>query len=216
MIDYNINELEQKGLFENGKPNEKYNTIYKKYKLLLDSFLNSKLNIKSFDEELQKSNLDFRKIDSEEKDFYQSNSSLDSSFVYLRNNLYLDKLSNEDLDKVYSLNEEDIKSLNDELVNFMLKTYKDVICGGEGFISYGPNSEDYWKPSNSIVFGFRYNEYPEDVDDEVFDDYNYSQIQFLSSFLDNKSKEYSSILGEKVEFIWYNEFTVDRDREETL
>ena len=33
---------------------------------------------------------------------------------------------------------------------------------------------------------------------------------------DKKGKEYSSLLGAKVEFIWYNEFTVERDREETL
>lgn len=217
MNDYSeeeIKELNQKRLFDNGKPNDKYIIIYKKYRTLLEKVLSECLKIKSFDEELEKSNLDFRKVDSDSKDIYQMSSSLDSSYLYLRNDLYLNRLP---IEVISILEDADIDNPDDNLKNVILDTYKDVIyCGFDGFKSYGPDSEEYWKDSRSIVLGFRYNEFPEDIDDEDFDDYNYSQIQFLKDFLDNKSKEYSKKLGVNVEFIWFNEFTIDNSRKELI
>ena len=212
--DEEIKELNQKGLFDGASPNDKYVTVYKKYRTLLEKMLSDKLHIKSFDEDLDKSNLDFRKVNSNQRDIYQMSSTLDSSYVYLRNDLYLNRLPVEAIEKIESA---DIDNPSDEIINLVINTYKDVLyCGFDGYKSYGPDSDEYWKDSRSIVFGFRYDEFPEDISDDDFDNYNYSQIQFLSEYLDNKSKEYSKILGADVEFIWFNEFTIDNSRKELI
>ena len=110
-------KLEQQGLCKDGNLNDAYFKLYNTYLSLFYDILNDN-GLNSFDNDLENSNLHFNQVEKEDMDMYQSNSIF--KYFYVRNNLYLEKLSNEDIENLLSndSNKKDIvlvKSFNEML-----------------------------------------------------------------------------------------------------
>lgn len=217
-FDYDV--FASKGLYENDDLTEKYYTVVKNYKVLLENYLMSKLPLKEMDDMIVNSGLAFVSLETDEMDFYQKFSSMKLKYVYLRNNLYVHKLSDEDINTLVGLTAKQMEKPNAELIELIERTYKDVIdakpLGEDVAVNYkkcyGIDSSDYWLNSDELVFGVRYDEFAENGlgdGDEWMDNYN-NQLEFLGKLMLDMDKNCSEILGVKVNFLYYDDASVTR------
>ena len=143
----------------NNDDKTKYEELVKKYKYLLEYYINSKIDLSKYEDLINNSDL---YIGKNEK--YKSlNEYLDLDHIFLINNLFVEKLSNEDIDLI--MNNFDKNNVSNELVDIVEKTYKDVIYDnlfkGEYTdmvykVCYGPVVPFNMVDNNSLVFKIYY------------------------------------------------------------
>ena len=130
-------KLEQQGLCKDGNLNDTYFKLYNTYLSLFYDILNDN-GLNCFDNDLENSNLHFNQVEKEDMDMYQSNSIF--KYFYVRNNLYLEKLSNEDIENLLS-NDSNKKDI-------VLRTFKDIINIDDDYkVCYGPDTDNFWYDS---------------------------------------------------------------------
>ena len=136
---------------DNRVDNELYLILQIRYRNGFIKYLSQFIDFKSvcnlFDESIIPS------IDDEKYNFYHRNSLLHNKYLYIRNNIHIEKLSNEELLNIKSL---DDKYLNN---NFYENTYKKVMFEEGSLTSYGlyPTNENL-KKSQAIIFEFAYDQ----------------------------------------------------------
>ena len=147
--------------------NEKYFEILNKYKSFFETYLKENLPLDYIDQNMKESELDFRPIKDSKKDFYQMTSTMNLTYIYLRNNLYIEKLSKEELQLLDSETE-----YNDKVKDFIKNTYKKVInpYDDSKIVFYGPENGQFIGNSNDIVLGIRYDEFESELDGNEFRD----------------------------------------------
>ncbi len=205
-------EVKNKGLGNENEINENYIKYLNKYKKLFEEFLLKKYPLKSIDDSIKNSKYVFLPIEEDNMDFYQSTSTMNLKYIYLRNNLNIEKLSLKDLKY---LNECD-ETLNEENEKFILNTFKDVIdpCKKEekvrNIIFYGPENRNYICDSTDLVFGIRYDE----LSSSNLRDINWKEefinknniLNEIVNIIENDLVKDNNI---KVRCIIYNQFSVD-------
>lgn len=201
-IDYSL--AESKGLINNGELNNEYFLLQSIYSNLLEQYINSKINIKSIEEDLD--NRGYRSVEDNDKDIYQYISN--NKYFYVRNTLYVEKLP---MDYIRLLLSKNPEVLSEEYTKLIEDTYKTVITTDsfklqEFNLSYGPQSSgEYFMPNNSLVFGFRLAEedaslYPND--DAWFEDYC-TRRAYISDLLPKLEQEFSDKLNTKCGILEY-------------
>lgn len=124
-FDYEM--AKRKGLSDDGKTfNEKYFYIQAAYKYAFCIYLKSNLGLGDYDEQLSTSQLKFIETKEGNKTFYQKNDPSNMKFIFLRNNIYVEKLSEEDIKTIENalLNS---NKIDKDILNIVRNTYKDVI-----------------------------------------------------------------------------------------
>lgn len=193
---------------------EEYLNLYSGYYQLFLKYLINQLDLKSFDEKIKQSNLQFQKIKLvEDMDIYQYLSSSYLDYFYVHNNVSLNHLTDlekEELKEILGLNHEEITSLEE---NFILRTYQKCMLENKEetgeMLNYGPPALQFYKPSNAIIIGFRYDEYEDDLDqtDEEWDVINDKRQEWLEKFLETMEQGIDSKLPIPVRIIWYDEYS---------
>lgn len=207
--------LTSKELYKRKKFTPKYYQLYRNYKILLDKYLLEKLELLSFDKSFDDSGLNFIPVKQENMDYYQYVSAMGLKYIYLRSNIYVEKLPNEYIDKLLSLGPEDLKKTIPEIFKIIENTFKDVIDvnTNKDIISmacYGPDDDHYWFPSNELIIGFRHDDFADNglgKGDEWAEN-NTKQIMFINVLKDELSERASEILEMPVNVVWYNDFTI--------
>ena len=214
--------LIKKGLLEGNTLNEsfynfndKYYTLYKNYKVLLDKFLVDKFSLKEYDDRVANSELRFLPVKTEDMDYYQyMSSNMGLKYFYLRNNIYIEKLSNEDIEILVNLTENNLTNPSKEIMDIIGRTYEMVIdyCSGKGMPGkslYGLDYPKNWHDSSELVFGFIHDDFADNgLDDDSWLDNNYKQAQFVNNLLEEMTKKSSQIMGKNVNYSWYNQYTI--------
>jgi len=127
-------------------------------------YLIEKFNIQQYDDYFKNSSLNYEKIDQVNQDIYQYQSNKYLNYIYIRNNFYIERLKNEEMKflekKLISSN----NALDGETRNFIKDTITKTIiekkdCDNICLVNYGPETSEYLKPNNAIIFGFRYNQF---------------------------------------------------------
>ena len=210
----NSKVLEEKGYIKNGNISEEYYKLYNNYRTLLNIFLIKTLKLNEFDDSLSNSNLMFIPVSTENMDFYQYFSSNFLKFFYLRNDLFVEKLSDEDKNKILNLNEGELLNPSDEILEIIGRTYADVINSSfDGSVimnCYGPDSNNYWVDSSSLVIGIRYDEYSDEISDDIWEDVHYKQVDFLNELIKKLNLEIQTKMQTKSSIILYNDFTINK------
>ena len=110
------------------------------YRKKLELLLKKYVSFTSFDDLCQKMLFSIPKLNFSKDDFYHSNTTLNSDYLYIRNNIHIERLDEKDISKIKSFM---FDSESDE-EEFILRTLKDVIWedGDETFygIPKGNNS----------------------------------------------------------------------------
>ena len=191
------------------------NYYYRAYSLYTDLFLKFLLNntnLKECDEKLLNSDTDIRMVPDEEQDFYQWLSAGYLKYFYLRNNLHL-----------YRLNEEEQKFLTEKLgedntydkeaEDFIRKTYKKVINSSNlgSYVYYGPIHSAVRAPADSIVLGLRVLDCYDNIDDdrEWYDNY-LKQREIIGKVTEDLQANVEEALCLKCDVIEFNEYSVKK------
>lgn len=190
-------------------PNEKYFQLLNLYKLYFEQYLKELLPLNLIDENMKKSDLSYTKVNDDDMDFYQSTSNMDLSYIYLRNNFYVEKLSNEDIEFVLGQ-----KEYNDEVKEFIRRTYKNVInpYDEDRLIFYGPENQIHMCNSSDVVLGIRYNEFEQGtLSDSEFEERFFKQKQLINQLSSVLEIAGESQFNMSIRCIQYNEFSIKKN-----
>lgn len=202
------NDLLDEKKFESEDLNDKYFNAMNLYKLFFETYLKEKLPLELIDNNLKKSDLKFVPIKEEDMDFYQITSTMGLTYIYLRNNLYIEKLSEEDIEFLLSKSEYD-----DEVKGFIERTYLSVInpySDDENLIMfYGPETEKHLCHSKDVVLGIRYNEFEQgDVSDEEYQKKFLEQLRLIAQISSVVEIMSPNEFGSEVRCVQYNELSI--------
>lgn len=221
LIDINADLLEKKGLYTNNDLNLKFYSLYKNYKILLEKYLLKKLPLKECDDRMRDSGLLFIPVQKEDMCYYQLLSTFDLKYIYLRSDLHVDKLSFEDIELLVNLTADELSNPSDKTFELIDRTYKNVIDSKKDNADdvivmncYGPDREEFWFPSNELIFGIRYDEFADNGlgEEEEWDENYNKQMMFIGEMMNSLNKVCSDILGIKVNFIYFDDNTVKKNR----
>ena len=198
-------ELMLKKGFDN---DNKYFELLNLYKSFFETYLKEKLPLQLIDDNMKESELKFEPIKEEDMDFYQITSTMGLSYIYLRNNLYIEKLSEEDIKFL-----ESHKEYNDEVKEFIARTYVSVINPYNDdenlIIFYGPESSKHLCNSKDVVLGIRYNEFYENgLSDDEFQNNFLEQLGIIAQVSTVLEVASPNELGSSLRCIQYNELSI--------
>lgn len=192
---------------------KQYMQEYLLYRKLFTEYIIEILDLKKYEEKIMNSDLNIKAIECEEMDFYQLFSSDILKFFYIRNDIYVEKLNDNERNFLKTRLLENKFELDDKAKSFIETTYKVVITDEyelpSTIIYYGPNTIKYSAVSNALVLGMRYDEFSVDGLDDSAWKYRYEeQFKFLYSLFDRMEVILSDIIEIPVNVIKYNEYSV--------
>lgn len=195
------------------KEMENYLIAYNVYSNLLIQYMSKKFYLLNADKELEKHNDIFSEIKEENKDLYQHSSTGYLKYYYIRNNIHIERLSQEELKYLYDIYNSNNLHLTKEREEFIENTYLNVIVEintKDVSVNYGPDDKQFIKPSNAIIIGVRYNEF-KNIDDSSNSITRFinaeGKIQILNNFLEYKVRKENSI---PFFVIKYNDYSIKK------
>ncbi|WP_263523683.1 hypothetical protein [Flavobacterium sp. SH_e] len=124
---YNFTLAAEKGICNNKEICLNYLYLQALYRKGLDQYLLNELNLKKYDDILANSNLRFIKRNNENQNLYQQTSSLSLSYIYLHNNIYIEKLDRNTLYFLQGRINNHNLDVDEKLIQVVKETYPDVI-----------------------------------------------------------------------------------------
>ena len=189
-----------------------YLELYNAYRELLTNYLIDKMNLTKYDKKITESKLNFTIVEKEKMDIYQYFSANQLNYFYIRNNIYIEKLVNEDkeflLDKIQNNN----YNIDNRTKKFLERTYKKVIMedvlenGKECITLYGPDSSKFMAKNNNIIIGFRFDDFYNMRERKNFAKEYKEQLMFIKNIINEMKAEYDY----DVTIIEYNDFCVKK------
>lgn len=168
------------------KLNTAFCHYYSCYKYYLEEYLKEKLELNNLEQILTD-----RKLKKNKKEnFYKTLSNWDYTYLFLRNNIFLDRLTENEMNEFQKYQEQ-----NDEkkLLSFVEKTYKKLIkfengSKDEQMVNYDPtNRKNILVENNALVIGI-------DCEED-----------FPFGILEEIEEKYSKMLQLPVRFYWNNQ-----------
>ena len=185
-----------------------YLRLYSVYSDLLIQYLIKKYDLKAYDEMLKTSSKRFVKVDTENMDLYQYTSSEYLDFIYLRNNICIENLNEEE---IMYLNKITDSRLNDEFEKFIENTYRKVIFTNKGYTMYGPDNSKYLKSTNSLIIGLRHKGLDLNNDNEEEIEIFMKQNNYLKLFISELERQLNEKNIYNVNVIEYNDFSIVKE-----
>lgn len=219
---FNVNEDMRSRKFLPGEQgNVQYMVCENVYRYFLEQYLINKTSIKRIDDNFTNSDLNFQKVLDSDKDFYQYYSNL--NYLYIRNTLYVEKLSSNDLNMLINRYNKQDKNFDDEMMNLIERTYKSVIKTdinneeeliqkyGQIDVNYGPEIAAYTRPINALVIGFRCMD--KEIENESIDEHierTSKENEFKDKCLRELEEDIKNRLGVGCSAIEYDEFSIKK------
>lgn len=135
-------------------------------------------------------------------------------YFYLRNTIYIEKLTLQDLEFLKGkYNKKDV-AINEETKEFLKRTYPLLITSDltkeASLTNYGPFSSTYFASTNAIVFGLRCSDDFEATDDEWLE-VNFNQQNYLEKLKNKLNKEMADKLNVPLQFLVYDDESVKKN-----
>lgn len=186
--DYNESTLKAYKLHDIGL-NTSFRYCYSYYRYYLEDYLNRLLNLQELEEKIMSMFLG-----NDRHFLYKDICALNYKYVFIRNNIFLDRLNTVDFDnfknyindKNYTGIYEIVKNTYQKLITF------DVNINPDKDVIYEINNPSMVVKNNSLVIGILLNE----------------KSEYLEDYFKEKEKEYSSILNIPVSILIYNDETI--------
>ena len=170
----------------------RYNEVVKKYKYLLEYYVSLKVDLLKYEDLIKESGL-YIGINTKYKSL---NEYLNLDYIFLINNLFVEKLSIDDINTLMS--KFDKNSITDEMMDIISRTYKDVIYDnyfkGEYQnivckVCYGPVVPFNMVDNNSLVFKIYYGKNLINLDGDEFIKLHEKQLAFFDELIDKIKNE---------------------------
>ncbi len=211
-IDYNLETMDKETL-------DAFLNLYSYTQTLLNVCISEMLGVKRYDSYLEYNSLHFQQTKEEDMDIYQYIGSSVMKYLYVRNNLYLERLTEEErrflIDKMlkndFSIDEETKKILESILAKAIVEIKK--TSGELELTNFGPELPEYFAPMNALVIGLRYDEFYEgDLSDEDWDVQYERQKEEIAKLISQLTNELSAKINIPVKVIPYNEFSIKKNQ----
>ncbi len=201
------------GFSQMDKPEkQQYLIYYSVYSYFLNKYMAKKINLKYYDNLINDSEYLLKKSNEYDMDLYQLKANKIFNYFYIRNNIYIERLTSEERSILNRIISGSLK--NEEIDKFIESTYKklifeDSLKNGELCnVFFGPQNLSFAAKNNSLVIGFNYDEFNADnITDEEWDKLHNNQLQFLYQIFDKIENESKNILNIPVKIIKYNSFS---------
>ncbi|MDD4624569.1 MAG: hypothetical protein PHX40_04285 [Bacilli bacterium] len=193
---------------------EDYIIMYKACTNLLIKYLKYSFNLDEYEKSMMDNKI--KPIEETEMDIYQYLSSNELKYFYIRNNLNIELLDNNDKELLLSIKDGSIS--NEKNSVFIENNYERLIknqINDESHTISGPNSSNYIVPVNTLVLGFRYDEYikrPNQTDEEWSKEREKIEGNNELLFYYMK-KTFENTIHKPIEIIKYDEFSVNKKDE---
>ena len=142
---YNWELLDKKGINI-----DEFLRLQKKYRTGLENVLKKFIDFEEIDRKIEQDGLDIPVVLDEEQNFYRRFSTLNSKYVFLRNNFHVENLTKEEIEKLANDQEVSIEFLN--------QTLSRVIFEEGDYTLFGPSSKKELVNSKSIIFEFAFDQ----------------------------------------------------------
>lgn len=193
---------------------ENYFLLTSAYRYYLTKYLEEKVGLSKFDKRIETSELSFVPVDEKEMDFYQGFNRSNYKFIYLRNNIYIGNLSNEERNELCELIKSSELEYNEKIGEFIGRTFKKAIFekskdNDSININYGPISQSFFAPNDALIIGLRYDEYNSNgMSDEEWDKNHDSQVAEINNLRKELALEVESKLSINCHLLQYDEFSI--------
>lgn len=203
---YNHELCEAKGLSKGDRLSRRYLCMQAVYRANLDAYLLDVLNLKELDEELRNSILGFARRKTKDRDLYERESTMGLEFIYLRNNLYIEYLKEDELKLLADQLKNGKAAVTDELKDMVKETCREVVrvrnpkdwkdesrflySEAQGYKPVIPNQALVLEISNAMAYDASGNLLPGDHMEE--------KCEYLDKIKREKEQEYSGLLGMEV------------------
>ncbi len=194
---------------------EVYLELYSAYSYFFRKYITDKLDLKKYDYKLTNSNLNYLKVEDENMDIYQDFSKNVLNYFYIRNNLYVERLTSDEKKYVYAKFVTNDDVMSDTMTHFIETTYKKVIfedISSDGHlydINYGPDNPMYYAPNDALIIGVRYDDFNlNGQTGEEWDANRKKQFDYLFELMENIENDGKNKLSALVTCIKYDEYSV--------
>ena len=203
---YNHDLGRAKGLLSKDCLNDRYLRLQAVYRANLDAYLREVLDIETLDEELRNSRLGFVSHKSGKQNLYERGSAMGLEFIYLRNNLYIEYLDEEQLSLLERRLETGKHPVTDEIKAMVTETFREIIRVRDprdwedrsSFLYPGVQGQKPMIPNHALVLGIA-NDMEYDASGRLAPDaFRKEKYEFLDRIKKEKEREYSRITGVKV------------------
>lgn len=175
----------------------------REYLILLSVYMNVfikylcyKFNLQYYDSLIKNSEYNFLPVEEKNMDIYQKFSKEYLKYFYIRNNIYIEKLDENELAFLREIAFSPNKKNNEEIVEFIESTFKKVIFedalndGSKCMVFFGEDSQYYSCVNDSIVIGLKYDEFNlNNLSDEEWDELHDKQYEFIDLIVSRMNKE---------------------------
>lgn len=219
---FNVNEdMRSRKFLPGNQGNIQYMVCENVYRYFFEQYLINKTSIKRIDDNFMNSDLKFQKVLDSDKDFYQYYSNL--NYLYIRNTLYVEKLSSNDLNVLINRYNKQDKNFDEQISSLIERTYKNVIKTdinkeeeliqkyGQIDVNYGPEIAAYTRPINALVIGFRCMD--KEIENESIDEHierTSKENEFKDKCLRELEEDIKNRLGVSCSVIEYDEFSIKK------
>lgn len=215
--------IEQKNLEERWPNNRETNVFnvdsdvanyyvgqYALYEHFLYLYLLKNTSIGKFDKDILNNKLKIGEVLDSNKDLYQSGSPL--KYLYVRNNIYVERLSEEDLGILQDKMIKGIFELDNDTEELIKRTYKVVTAENvdknvNNAIFYGPTTNSFLAINGDLIIGIRYDDEIKSFEDVEFIRQN-EILEFISDLSNKINNTMSSELETNVKTIVYDDNTI--------
>ncbi len=174
---------------KSGLTNEDFLRYQIMYKQLIEKMLFSSVNASSIDKYIANNNLSIPTVDDADYNFYHKYSLLGSKYLFLRNNIHIERLNNDEI--------EELK--NNPSNDFFNRTFKKVLFESDNSFTYfGSPSKKNEVKSNSLIFEFAYDLKKVTSMDQI------NEINKLLVFIDNYVNEIATKIRIPISILEYN------------
>jgi len=207
-IEIDIKEAKKKGLVKYGILISRFYKCVSVYKPILDVILYKELDLKYYDDLFVNDPLEFICNTPENYDVYQYISNMGMKFLYIRNNLFVERLSIDQINNFVS--DYDKSNISKESVEIVKQTYKDIIKyytdkPDTMNVEYGPFNPYFFAPNNSVVIGVNIDFFSDNgLSDDKWKENFFNQMSKANEILDNMRNELANKLSIPVTVIRYD------------
>jgi hypothetical protein len=197
------------GLATNGSPNDLYGALWVMYRQVLSDWLLERLDLAGYDTQFAQSPLGFVTVAPEDGSFYQRHSRLGLSFIYLRNNTSIERLSSEDLEAFRERMSADDFNQDPALREIVERTYARVariIDDDEVTFSGYDNSGSKNCENDALVFEISYAVQFDGSGNFVDRDQQVEQHLFAGEFAEEMATELTTQMAHPVAVFVVGEF----------
>lgn len=198
---------------------KEYIDLYNIYRFFMTKYIIEKLKLKEYDKKIKNSKSNFLPIETDKMDVYQFFSCDELKYIYIRNNVYIERLSNKEINLLKDKLKNNDYSIDDSIEELIEKTYQkvifeDIMKNGKKYqIMYGPDSSRFFARNDSLVLGIRYDEFAIiNLTDEEWKIQNKKQREFLRNIINEMTKEFENKLNIPIKIIKYNDYSVNIKR----